>query len=566
MTYREFLSTVDEKLNSMTEKDKTNWIHELARKQKEYQWNDFLLSFTVTAEAEAVLTEQIERINDFLHKVEEGELCFHSEEEEYYEDDHWERDFRTVYLDPEGIGKQLLAAFELAENLVVYKQYHYAAELYERLCEVSVGVVGDYGEYDPLDLIDMIREGLLSLNMKSAALNLLYSQYQCLSGTERIEKFVSYFNWRMFDGIKISEVFTAGPEELKNADLFLEEWVAALAEVQSNRAGELLTEACLELGGATRLHKEAARLHERHPMLYENLCIQYRNNGRLEDCENAGVEALKVIPQRLTIRSRIADILFYAANERGSIDIQHQAVQEAFFSRSSLCNFLRLYELPDKKTITEKAARYAEALPDSDSRFAQRNRVHSYMMNRTRKYDQWEENVIAHQNKTIIYFFNLEFKRVIEVCTEGKGFLGWSDDDLRGVVVPLFLLALNKDTKLTKAGAALVGDIKHKLDFEESENRTFVESFLKWKEMLILPDEQFESINQWLKEMIMKRTDAVVGGNYRNSYHKAAKLIVAYGEMLETNGQIGAKAHEIAHYKKLHSRKSAFRGELDKLS
>ena len=64
----------------------------------------------------------------------------------------------------------------------------------------------------------------------------------------------------------------------------------------------------------------------------------------------------------------------------------------------------------------------------------------------------------------------------------------------------------------------------------------------------------------------LERTEAIVGGGYRNSYHKAAELIVVFGGILEENGELGAMRRLVDHYKQIHSRKRAFRTKIDELS
>lgn len=44
MNYNEFLKAVDEKLSIMTEKEKNQWIHNMARTTKEHKRNAFLES------------------------------------------------------------------------------------------------------------------------------------------------------------------------------------------------------------------------------------------------------------------------------------------------------------------------------------------------------------------------------------------------------------------------------------------------------------------------------------------------------------------------------------------
>ena len=62
------------------------------------------------------------------------------------------------------------------------------------------------------------------------------------------------------------------------------------------------------------------------------------------------------------------------------------------------------------------------------------------------------------------------------------------------------------------------------------------------------------------------RTKAVVGGGHRKSYYKAAVLIAALGEALESNGKPHGRIAVIEHYKKMYSRKTAFRAEFEMLN
>lgn len=48
-------------------------------------------------------------------------------------------------------------------------------------------------------------------------------------------------------------------------------------------------------------------------------------------------------------------------------------------------------------------------------------------------------------------------------------------------------------------------------------------------------------------------------------YYKVAELIVALGEVKEANGVINGKMNIIEHYKRIHSRKTAFKSELNSL-
>ena len=128
----------------------------------------------------------------------------------------------------------------------------------------------------------------------------------------------------------------------------------------------------------------------------------------------------------------------------------------------------------------------------------------------------------------------------------------------------LFILLLDQNDKLTKAGQLLLGGIKSRIGFKEDDMKDFAAQFLYWKEKVALTAEHYKKYSSWLEEEVDKRTEAVVGGGYRKSYYKAAVLITALGEILESNGKLNGRMVVIDHYKKLHPRKRAFKAEFDK--
>ncbi len=128
-----------------------------------------------------------------------------------------------------------------------------------------------------------------------------------------------------------------------------------------------------------------------------------------------------------------------------------------------------------------------------------------------------------------------------------------------------FILYLNKSRSISKAGEKLIENLKYRLNYSNDDDKSFVERFFIWKDKIIITSGQYEKYITWLNSEVDKRTDAVVGGGFRGSYYKAALLISALGETMESQGNVGAKINIIEHYKKIHSRKRAFKGEFEDL-
>ncbi|MCL5783106.1 MAG: hypothetical protein M1476_04260 [Candidatus Thermoplasmatota archaeon] len=77
-----------------------------------------------------------------------------------------------------------------------------------------------------------------------------------------------------------------------------------------------------------------------------------------------------------------------------------------------------------------------------------------------------------------------------------------------------------------------------------------------------LSDDEKVKYTKWCVEETGKRTDAIVGGKHRNSYNKAAVVLVACAEMLSKHGERSAGKELVEGYRSKYNRHSAFQGEL----
>ncbi|KJS50024.1 GNAT family N-acetyltransferase [Desulfosporosinus sp. BICA1-9] len=401
-----------------------------------------------------------------------------------------------------------------------------------------------------LDLKELVDENLVSLNLKQIALNLMYATYQAAEGKARAAALYQYFSWDMCKDIKIEELFTVGPEELKGTDAFMEEWISFLKKTPGDRAADLLSEACLDGKGIRCLCETAREAGTRHPALYERACAYLLEEGKELDCEQLGLEAIEILPEKLVIRGRIADLTAQAATRLNHPKVLAECYQAAFDSQSTLNHYLRLFELPDYEDRADKGAKYAKMLTDNVS-------GEGYYNNK-----QMLTNAISQDQKKVILFFNREFELIYQECQRDKDFLGWSSQ-FKGIAVPLFMLLLDRSPKLSKAGHQLLNELKFRIGFMEGDGADLAARFLYWKAKVPLSDEHYQKYRPWLEAEVDKRAEAIVGGGYRKSYYKAALLITALGETMESNGKLNGRRALIDHYKKLYPRKRAFKGEID---
>ena len=551
MNYNDFMKAVGEKLSAMSEKEKTKWIYNKARVSETNERSKFLNSLNGKADYEPIIYEK-DKIEQWFKKIEEEEIYFECSSYEEYGESYWDRDFVYDYYDPFEIIEGLRDTFLIAESLLFQKQYKESQKLNSRILNMSFIVSDrDGGDWNEFSFEEVIDEIWTNFNIERIILYLMYATYQITKGKDRSQSLYGYLRWNKEKNIKIEDIFRIGPEELKDIDTFMGEWISFLIDTDGDRAAELLLEACL-YRGMDYLCEIARTEYMRHPVLFKYACQELLNKNIYTECEKLGLEAIKALPKNLMIRGEIADLTAKAAINSGHYDIVNGCYEVAFYSKSTLNNYFRLFELPNYETITKESAKHAEKLPENDA----------YEFNNGN--EQMMVNTLSRNHKDIIRFFNGEFDYIYNICIKEKYSLGWTTG-FKGIVIPLFILLLNKDKKFTKAIKKLVGEIIYRLEFV-GEDRDFLNLFSKWREKQVLAGEQYEKYMYWLKDEIDKRAEGVVGGGYRNSYYKAAILITSLGEALESNGIIGGRAKIIEHYRKLYSRKRAFKGEFELLN
>ena len=552
MYYNDFIKAVEGKLLAMSEMKKTEWIRNKARVTKENERIAFLNSLSVKQDYCPIIYEEKE-IEDFFRKIEEGEVYFECSSYEEYGDSYWASEYSYEYSDAFEIEKDLCRAFQIAESLLFQKKYKKASVLYERLCCTAFQTFDSKTEeWDELKLEDIVEHKLVNLNLKQIALNLMNAKYHAAKGVKRVTALYKYLSLGIGKNIKVEEIFTVGPEELKGIDLFMEDWITFLKNTEGDMAGEFLTVACKYQGGISRLYETAREASLMHPVLFEHVCKSLLDEQKESECEKIGLEAIRELHENLIIRGRIADLTIEAARKLGHEDVIRECYEVAFYSEATLDHYLRLFEMPDYQNIADRASKHANTLPEKPEWEA------------NHKNQQLRVNSLSKDHKNVLRFFNGEFEYIYELCQRDSSTLGWSGM-FKGFAVPLFILLLDKNKKLSIDGERLIDGIAFKKGFMELDKKRFVDQLLSWKEKVVLTNRQYEKYISWLKEEVDKRTDAVVGGGFRHSYYKAAILIAAFGEVLESNGMLHGRMVLIEHYKKMHPRKRAFKAEFELL-
>jgi hypothetical protein len=551
MNYNEFIKEVDEKLSTMSESEKEKWIHNLARTIKENERCKFLNSLNGENNSGESIHD-INEIQEWCKNIQNGDIYFECSYCELYDENYW-RDDSYEYYDTYEIGKKLISAFQVAEDLLYQKKYEKALGLYDLLINMIFQAYdSDSEETMELEIEELVDENLVSLNLKKIVLNLLYAKYQTSNGKDRVQVIFNYIKLNISKDIKLEEFFTTGPEELVGIAEFLEEWIVFLKCEDGDLAGNLLFEACMLQGGIKMLCDTAREMVQKHPILYLRACEYFIDEGKYTECEKIGLEAISLLNEELIIRGKVADLTAKASKELGHTEIVWKCYKAAFHSESTINHYLRLFETETYEYITDINTMQLRILP-------KKSFIDFHNIN-----NQMKINNISLEYKKTLCFFNGEFDYIYEECKKDKTYLGWSNN-IKGIFVTLFILYLNQSHSVSKAGEKLIEDLKYRLNYSNNDDKSFVERFFIWKDKIKITSEQYEKYITWLHSEVDKRTDAVVGGGFRRSYYKAALLISALGETMESQGNVGAKINIIEHYKKIHSRKRAFKAEFEVL-
>ncbi|HCS10749.1 MAG TPA: hypothetical protein DIV40_04760 [Clostridiales bacterium] len=142
------------------------------------------------------------------------------------------------------------------------------------------------------------------------------------------------------------------------------ELISFLIDMDSDRAAELLLEACL-YKGIDYLCEIARTKCMKHPVLFKYACQELLNQNKDAECEKLGLEAIEVLPEDLVVRGKIADLTAKAAINLNHHGIVNRCYEVAFYSESTLNNYFRLFQIPNHEIITKKAAEHVEKLAES---------------------------------------------------------------------------------------------------------------------------------------------------------------------------------------------------------
>jgi len=545
MNSNEFYNKFNKNIENMNSEQIKDIIKNVIRKIPETKYEEILNIFDkekcIINEKEII--EKIEKYKEKFNQINDFELYFHAtgyeEYGEYYSP--WGEDWVWEYTDEENLGSLIKEVTIFAIDLINKKQYKYAKKLIDIILYTNYQCLDDDGgDNFELSLHELEKEQLININVNTLCLYAIYVTYQCSNEYNRIKNIYEYFKNENFKNISIEDSFKLGSEVLNETNRFWKKWIDFLLTKPGNIEYRLLKEA-FEYNNYDNYKEYVDNILENHPKIYIDIFEILIKDNKINEIIEIGNKALSKLDKNLIIRNDIA--LYLAKYDSKN---KEKYIIESFKSKTNVPNLLRIinngyfnkYENEIKQIIS----------------VANENAIF--------KISELKKNIITSEDYNYLKFFAGNFEDFYVECSKVKSSLGWSESFIQYGVY-LWLLYFNKNL-FSKVYNSILSQTFNKFGFEE--NTLFLDNqysmiFETWKS-------QFEISNNdkyidWLKKIIDRRVDAIVSNGYRNSYFKAAILVVALGEILESNN-IQSKNEFIDIYHKKYSRKSSFRKELDK--
>ena len=587
MNQKVFMQKTDEQLSKMNIEELRSCLHNIARKTPESKRASFLQlleDFSDHDKSKGInekfqykrlmsdenVKDKLTDIKKTFVNIENGELCLSAQGYEDYSIGYWASDWIWEYEDNEGLSRIIADAVLFAHDCMNDCRYEEALTIFKLVMDTPIFVEDELGgDSFELSLEEMVDEKLIGVNLEILALDVLYSTYQLLPTTQRASALYSYFTYPYFNKVKIEDIFSIGREELRDTELFLQSWIDLLMGKSGDVAARLLREALLYHKGTEGLVEMARKGYEEHPSVYLAALMEYEKTHDYEKMKEIGMEALDKLESDLKIRGEIAIKTAQASRCVDDSATMRKCCYEAFYSNSTIPNFLRLFV--DREVINEYKILAEKRIENI--------RISEYAY--SRHISETVKNDITRLEYKYLCFFSGHFDRVQNWCMEQRNPLGWSGNFI-GHGIDLMLLYLYADSNPRKAVKSIVGRISNNIGFAECKNLVFIkensvfeadvntqksdeifwDTFCLWKSNYAISADAINAYVDWLESVISKRVEGIVGGKYRNKYNDVALLAAALGEVKESFGVKMAKSIIANQYMSKYPRHRSFRGAL----
>lgn len=581
MNLTNFLKQTDTITAQYSTEQLISFIHDMGRALPENCREDFLKRLKAAgrnlekesskdAENELKFCETYKLVRSYLKSIDSQEVVIDGMLDEAYGDWYDDRDDEYSYEDHSGIADMLAEAGDFVHTCMDMERYKEGFEVGRQIFSMEILCQSEWGDQE-LTIGDLVYHNLLQCDLIQVCLDTAYCAYHAASPAKRPEALYEVIANAKMKEVTLETIMQHGDEELPDFQNFLTRWLAYLGAKTGSVADCLILEAVGLLNDVSVAVQYAEEYVAVHPGLY----LSILENGKYENADDMvsiGMEAMKLMPKKYRLRSRVAlKTAEYIIEAKESASLQEKCYFIAYESDTCALNYLRAllngYGTEKKRAELQKVFM---ALPGNKG-----GNAYSYnVFGGEHTYSEREENKPDGNMLLLLRFLDGQFADVLAKGLNKSEALGWTGTFMKqGIALHLLYLyegrwdgrGMNRMADIVKnemgfsAEKYRQGTYEHN---ETNENELFYKLFSKWKTMTPMEADIRTRALKKITRLLEKRTEGIMGANRRNYYGECAAYIAALGEVRESQGEAGAKQKLMTAYKDKYTKRRAFREEM----
>lgn len=563
MTIRlpEFLRKIDNITQNLTTEELLNLVHQIARTLPEDERDSFLellnscTNKTPNKNANDILFELPATLKH-IEEIYKGDKYLTISIDEEWDDWYDDYEDQFIYHDESLLLDDIEKAAKLIHQCIDQEFYDpRILKLTQALSRLLVFAIED-DEYthdkSTISLEELYSKDLLTFDFFQWIYESMYIIYKTTNQTNRPNEIYNFLLNFQHTSIKLEKFVQIGNHDLRDFDLFLNQWIELLIRQESYQANYLIKDAIPLLKDPNDLLVFAKENANSHPYLYLYFFENYANQYTLDQLLSTSLEAMQNIENQCIERNKIALYCASYANQMHDFKVVDKAYFEAFISDKNVTNYMRLrFESHDYQKYKDSVK---QAIQSKDKNQPSSLYSNSYM------------DFITRDFQNLILFFETDFSEE-------------SISKFLEIPLSFMLLTLNNDDipPYPKGLEHALYSAYQACDFNANDYyfgtssafqldsyELFIKLFMQWKQTLKLSKNEEILWLQYLDNKIQSETESTLSNHHRSHYYSCATLISAYGEVLESRNQKGSLRQLIDSYKKKYPRFRAFHNELNK--
>lgn len=563
-----FWESVERRLNECSAEELRAILREMARSVPPAGRQDFLAQLgagAVSTPTSRVPWENLlDDIEDLRAEIRQAMASADEWEERYgWQEEYYEEDSLGPYADfvepATLLFERAALAFDYGEIALARQAYHNLFDLLREEDDYGRGVyLSDLTDVDVQEAIARYLRAVYETEPPGNRPRVLYEE-------------MSRFSPHPLKLARLEDLIEISPRPFPDRETFLSDWIAFLRTQHGPNADAWLREAVRLSQGTAGLEQLARTEGRKRPRAYLDWFTALEREGKYPQVLTAAREALQSLPPNLPIRAAIADHLCIAAERLNDPKSIGEGRWEAFSAKPTFSRLLDLWEaFPAGDERTSWMQRAVEVIEKMRSR---RSPPSFFYPDRDELEQPAEPDdaLLAHAQ---LLAGELE---AAHRAVAPKQVLGWSSTSSdQGLVVSFLLVLLSGSPPETlPPNLAILWLWSLQATVEEygaakEENLSgraaqIYAQHIAWGResgRLTLDAKQEKKYLDWCLKVARRRVEAIVGGQHRGSYNKAAVLTVACAEVLRLRGEERAAEAWIQEIRERFPRHSSFQKEL----